>query len=84
MDVLNSEYAGFLEEIIENIVKYQPTSIAVQFITKDGNVGSGYYQCSPNDKAMMSATMQIDATMDAIESNPEWLRGILEQDDGDS
>ena len=79
-DIRKTGYAEFLEAVCKRIMAYSPKAISVQFVCKDGNIGSSYYKCSMCDKMAMAGMMQHDAVMDGLEANPDFIRRILEEE----
>lgn len=82
-DITQSEYAEFLETMCGKCMDDEPTAIAVTYITPNGSVGTGYYQCSMANKLTMAGMMFNDAVMDGIKNNPEWFRRQLEEEPDD-
>ena len=82
MDLQNSKYAGFLENLLQGIVQLQPDKIGICMITDDGTTMTGYFgDCCPTDKAVMAFNLQNDATMDTIMANAKMILEAAE--DGD-
>lgn len=70
MDVRDSRYAGWLEELIGMLMELKPEKIGVAAITPNGDVLSGYFgDCSHTDKAVMAHNIQLDSLMDVVMAN---------------
>ena len=87
MDVRDSRYAGWLEELIGMLMELKPEKICVAAITPNGDVLSGYFgDCGHTDKADMAHNIQLDSLMDVVMAN---ARDIVreaerqEEEDGD-
>lgn len=85
MDVTQTPYAGWLEELIRMLLEMKPEKIAVAAIATNGEVLTGYYgDCTHVDKATMGYHMNLDATMDVVAANArEIIRAAEEQEDND-
>lgn len=84
MDIDKLPYAKWLEETIRSLVESQPECICVAAIMPDRAVGTSYYNCSAQDKAILAHNIQVDITMDVIEANIGEIKEMLEQEeDGD-
>lgn len=84
MDVTKSPYAGFLEEVIEAIMKYQPVKIAICALNPDDTTMTGYYgDCGHMDKAMMAHQIYSDSIMDIVKSNAKMILEAAEDDQED-
>ena len=69
-NVIQSKYAGWLEELIREIVEREPEIIAAVFTGKDGLTYTHYYgDCMPTDKAVMAHWVNSDAMMDTVFAN---------------
>lgn len=70
MDVTQTPYAGWLEELIRTLLELKPDKIAAVAITPEGDVLTSYYGgCTHVDKAVMGYHMNLDATMDVVQAN---------------
>ena len=83
MDVINSEYAEWLEGFIESLLEHKPEKIGVCAILPDGNYLTGFYgKCYPTDKAVMAYQIHTDAVYDTIKANAkEIVSAADEQED---
>lgn len=85
MNVTESPYAEWLEELIQMILELKPEKIGICAISPGGDVLTGYYgDCGHVDKAMMSYHMSLDAHQDVIMANArEIIDAADEEDDYD-
>ena len=84
-DVINSEYAEWLEEFIKHIIELKPEKIGVCALLPDGCTLTSYFgDCYHTDKALMGYTINLDATMDVISANAKDLIEAAEEQDGES
>jgi hypothetical protein len=84
-DVTKSNYAEWLEELIQDIMEHQPEKIGVCMFLPDGGTLTSYFGgCYHTDKAVMAYTMNLDATMDVVSANAkDILDAAEEEQDGD-
>jgi len=85
-DLASMPCAGFLEDFVRELAErdLNPQSIGVCVRLSDGCVLTGYYQASPDDKALFAHHIQSDALFDEIEASAGWLAEcIAEADDED-
>lgn len=81
MDVLNSRYAKWLEDLVGAIVEYQPEKIGCVFYGEDGTVYTKYFgDCYPSEKAVMAHWINVDATMETVMAN---ARAIVDEADAE-
>ena len=72
MDVVNSPYAKFLEELINTIMKSNPEKIGVVYKGADGTTYSHYFGSPyPEEKAMMGYRMTADAVFAEVMANAD-------------
>ena len=70
MDVRNSGYAGWLEELIATLMETKPEKIGVAALLPGGDVVTGYFgECGHTDKAIMAHNIQLDSLMDVVMAN---------------
>lgn len=79
MDINKLPYAKWLEETIRDLVESNPQQICIAAIMTDRSVGTAYYACSVQDKAILAHNIQVDITMDVIEANIGEIKQMLEQ-----
>lgn len=83
MDVTQTPYASWLEELIGMLLELKPEKIAVAAIAPNGEVLTGYYgDCTHVDKAVMGYHMNLDATMDVVEANAREIVRAAEDTEG--
>lgn len=88
MDVTKSAYAEWLEEVIKDIMEYQPERIGVCMLLPNGGTYSNYFgDCCHMDKALMGYTMNLDAIMEVTTANADQIlaaaESLEEEQDGD-
>ena len=84
MDIEKLPYAKWLEETIRDLVEGNPQQICIAAIMPDRSVGTAYYECSAQDKAILAHNIQVDITMDVIEANIGEIKQMLDQtEEGD-
>lgn len=79
MEIEKLPYAKWLEGGLRKIVESGSESIAILTIQKDGEILTGYWQCSTFDKELMAAAIRHDAMMEVIRANKNEIREILEE-----
>lgn len=62
-------YTGFLSETIEQLGKFGIEGIAISAICEDGNVITGYWNMSLQDKAIVHTNIQYDCIDQFIKAN---------------
>lgn len=62
-------YAQWLEETIQDIVKFPIKGIALSLILEDGAIYSNYYNIPTLDKLTIAGTIQQDAMYDSLKAN---------------
>ena len=83
-DICDSRYAEFLEHACKTIVENKPIAVSVSYVTETGAIGTGYFECSMANKLTMAGMMLVDAMMDCVKHNPQWLRETLEEGEENS
>ncbi len=85
MNIKDTPYAPWLEELIAMIMNLEPEKIGLCAITPSGDVLTCYYgDLFHTDKALMGYHMNLDATMDVIHNNAkEIVAAADEQEDED-
>lgn len=85
MNVTETPYAEWLEELIEMIMELKPEKVGVCAVSSEGDVLTGYYgDCGHVDKAVMGYHMTLDAHQDVTIANArEILAAAEEQEDED-
>ena len=70
MDVRDTPYAGWLEELIGTLMEMKPEKIGMAAILPSGDVLTGYFgDCGHTDKAVMAHNIQLDSLMDVVMAN---------------
>lgn len=72
-DLTQMPFASWLEEILAAMAKEEPSAIVICMRCKDGNVMTGYYDCTPEEKANMAYHIQTDALMTVILANADQI-----------
>lgn len=70
-DLTQMPYASWLEDILRVIAKENPTAIAICMRCSDGQNMTGYYGCTPEEKATMAYHIQTDAFMNVVLANAD-------------
>lgn len=86
-DLTQMSFASWLEEILGAMAKEEPSAIAICMRCKDGNVMTGYYDCTPEEKANMAFEIQTDAMWDVILASADQIvrrAEEMEQDEEES
>ena len=85
-DVTKSPYAGWLEELISNLLEMKPDKIGIAAILPNGEVLTGYYGgCGHVDKVIMAHNIHLDSVMDVVKANARSiLEAAEEEDDADT
>lgn len=84
MDVFNSEYAEWLEELIKAVVEYKPSKIGCVFYGEGEEIYTKYFgECYPPDKALMAYWIHSDATMDTVLANAKIILEEANNESGD-
>lgn len=82
MDVAQSEYAQFLEMLIQNIMEHKPDKIAVMATMPDGMAFTAIYgDCGPYDLAQMAFHLQADAMMEIVKRNARDILAAAEEEE---
>lgn len=77
-DITKEEYAEWLEDSLKVIVEGEPESIAIAAKLKDGEVVTGYFDCSPQDKALLISHMAGDYIMAIVKANAGMVKEALD------
>lgn len=70
-DLTKMAYAQWLEDMLRVIAKENPTAIAICMSCSDGQNMTGYYGCTPAEKATMAYHIHTDAIMDVVMGNAD-------------
>lgn len=74
-------WAEWMEEGLRSLMKLEPESIALCAVLADGEIFTGYFNCSCMDKIQISGNIHMDATMDMLEANGGKLAEIMSAED---
>ena len=80
MDIWKAPYAAWLEDTIRALVESNPQQICIAAIMPDKLVGTAYYKCTTQDKAILAHNIQVDIAMDIIEENTSDIKQMLDQE----
>lgn len=81
MNVMESPYAEFLEDVIRLIMEHQPTKIAVSTLNPDDTYVTGYFgDCNQQDKALLAHSIYSDSVMDIVLANSKMILEAAEED----
>lgn len=82
MDVAQSEYAEFLEMLIQNIMEHKPDKISVIATMPNGMAFNAIYgDCGPYDLAQMAFHLQADAVMEIVKRNARDILAAAEEEE---
>ena len=65
------------------LLDFKPVTITINAITDDGEVLTGYWNCSANSRAIIMDAMRNDSLLEYIEDNRETILTILNDMDGE-
>lgn len=83
-DVFSLPYAKWLEDTLQEMIKYPVKGIALNAITDNGEIYTNYYKITMADKLIIAGVVQQDAMFDSLAAN-----GVIdyadeeEDDDGE-
>ena len=69
IDPTNLPYAGWLEESLRNLIDTPVESICIITKSTDGEVLTGYYDCSVSDKLLFAGYLNQDAMIETLQVN---------------
>lgn len=75
-EIANSPYAKWLENGLRTIAPLKPSAISLCAITPSKRVLTGYFNCSPEDKATIALHVYTEGIIDALKS-----RGVVLNDE---
>ena len=81
MDVSKIPYAAWLEETIQKLVQSPAKHIAIVSLNSDQTVGTAYWMCDSQDKAVIAHHIQVDIIMDIIGVNADHIKAMLDDAD---
>lgn len=79
-DVFSMPYAKWLEQTLQELVKFPVKGIAINATTANGEVYTNYYEISMADKLVISGVIQQDAMLDTLAANG-YIEYADEEDD---
>lgn len=77
-DIINSEYSEWMEELVKTVFEKKPKAMAFTALLPEGDVLTGYYNATAQDKAVFAHNIQCDIILDVIENNAGDIRRMLE------
>ena len=80
-DYTTKPYAQFLEEVLPDMVQYDPVSIGIVFILPDGSIGTNYFNCDCTDLVLMANAISKDELLSWMKVNREIINEEWEDDD---
>lgn len=72
-DLSNIPYAKWLEDTLQEMIKYPVKGISLNALTTNGEIYTNYYEISMADKLLIAGIIQQDAMLDTLAAN-----GIVE------
>ena len=85
IDYTTKPYARWLEEVLPQMIEYDPVSIGIVMILPDEVTGTVYYNVDRSDMAIMQQAIADDSLADYLRVNADIISQILsgEEDDED-
>ena len=77
-DITAQPYSEWLEESLQEMVKYDPQTIGIVFTLKDGTTGTLYYEADNRDRLIMCESIMLDYEEEFIRANAKEIKEILE------
>lgn len=71
-------YAEWLEETLQNVIKFNPSRIALVAINDEGKALTAYHKCGWTDLFTASGTLYSDGIWLQIEDNVSMLKRMIE------
>lgn len=68
-EITRAPYASWLEEGLRTLAPLRPSKLCLCAILPDGNVFTGYFECSATDKAVISHNIYTDCLLDTLRNN---------------
>ena len=68
-DVFSLPYAKWLEDTLQEMIKYPVKGIALNAITDNGEIYTNYYKITMADKLIIAGVVQQDAMFDSLAAN---------------
>ena len=76
-------YAQWLDDTMMQLLEINPVCMTINAITDDGEVLSGYWNCSANSRAIIMDAMRNDSLLEYIEDNKDTILKILNGEEED-
>lgn len=67
--IYEKEYASFMEEVLQHMVKMPISGICVLIRLEDGSVCTNYFKSKMIDKMIYAGVIQQDVTWDILKAN---------------
>ena len=81
-DIRKSPYAEWLENMLGDIMEYEPTQIGICMVLPSGAVATAYWgPVSHADKALMAYNMTLDSVMDVVTANAKDIVAASDEQD---
>ena len=80
-DYTTKPYAQFLEEVLPDMVQYDPVSIGIVFILPDGSIGTNYFNCDCTDLVLMANAISKDELLSWMKVNRDIINEEWEEDE---
>lgn len=80
-DITKQEYSEWLEAALKDLVEFEPQTIGIVTIQKDGTTGTQYFRADNRDRAVMIEAILIDWLSALVEVNVDYLRELLNEED---
>lgn len=79
--LMRAEYADWIKDMIRNLVEMSAKKICVCAINEEEEVLTGYWKCSPTDKAGFAHNISSDALLQVLEANGIKLNNEEDEED---
>ena len=85
IDYTTKPYARWLEEVLPQMIEFDPVSIGIVMILPDESTGTVYYNVDRRDMAIMQQAIADDSLADYLRVNADIIAQILsgEEDEED-
>lgn len=80
-DYTEKPYAGWMEEVLPQMVELDPVSIGIVAIMQDGTTGTAYFNTDNVERTIMVKAILEDALIDFVTLNRDYICSILNEDD---
>lgn len=82
-DLTKLPWAQWLEDTLQNLVKFNPVKIALVAVDEKGGTMTSYNDCTWLELFGMAGALYGDAMWTQLEANPGKLREIIENGEDD-